>query len=146
MGGMREHIDGLYGYHPVVGIHIMQVACLGGRVTRHIDDTLRGGAQDGLHHVGMHASTWWVGDDHIWATVLFDERIGEDILHVTGIEQGVVDAVDLTVDLRIFDGLGHIFDTDHLTGFAGYEVGDGAGAGVEVVDLRFEVGGLRFEV
>ena len=82
----------------------------------------------------MHAGTWGVGNDDIRPSVFCNKLVCKDILHVTGKEQGVVDVVDLGVYLGIFDSLWHIFDADDLPGFSGDEVGDGAGAGIEVVN------------
>ena len=41
----------------------------------------------------MHASTWRVGDDDIGATMLVDEILCEDVLHVASVEQSVVQVV-----------------------------------------------------
>ena len=66
--------------------------------------------------------------------VLCNEVVGEDVLHVAGIEQCVVDVVDFRVHLGVFDGLRNIFNADDFAGLTGYEIGDGASAGIEVVD------------
>ena len=52
---MGKHIHWLHGYYTVVGIHIMQVAGLSGRIAGDVDDALGSGTQDGLHHIGVHA-------------------------------------------------------------------------------------------
>ena len=133
VGRVGEHVDGLDSGHAVVGVEVVEVTGLSGGVARDVDDALGGCPKDGLHHIGVHAGTGRVGDDHVGATVLGDEVVGEDVLHVSGIEKGVGDAVDLGVDLRVFDGLGHVFDADDLTGFLCYEIGDSASAGVEII-------------
>ena len=84
----------------------------------------------------MHTSTRRVGNDNVGSSVFADKLIIKHILHVTGEEQGVVDGVDLGIHLRIFDGLRHIFNANHLAGLAGHEVGYGARAGVEIIDKR----------
>ena len=89
----------------------------------------------------MHASTRWVGDDDIGTSVLCYELVAQHVLHVASIEEGVVDAVDLGVDLRILNGFGDVLDANDLTGLTGHEVGDGASAGVEVVDEGMVDGG-----
>ena len=93
MGGVREHIDWLDMGDLVVGIEQLQVASLGGWVAADIDDALRVGIHDDLDNVWMHACSWWVGDDDIRTTVIADEVIGEDVLHVASIEQRVIDMV-----------------------------------------------------
>ena len=90
--------------------------------------------KNSLYHIGMHTCARRVGDDNIWATMLSNEVIGEDVLHVAGIEKGVVDVVYLAIHLCILDSLWHIFDADNLASLASHEVGNGAGAGIEVVD------------
>ena len=134
MGCMGEHIHGLNHTHFVICIKVLQVARLGGRVATDVYDTLRCCPQNGLYHVRMHTCTRGVGDDDIRAPVLCDKFIRQDILHIAGKEKRVIDAIDARIDLRILNGLGHILDTNHLAGFPGHEVGDGASAGVEVVD------------
>ena len=42
--------------------------------------------------------------------------------------------VDLRIDLCIFNGLGYIFDADHLVGLSCYEVGNGSSASIEIVN------------
>ena len=84
----------------------------------------------------MHAGSWRVGDDHVGAAMLLDELIVQNVLHVAGIEERVADMVLLGVHLGVLDGLGYIFYSDHLAGLPGHKVGNGAGAGIEVVDQR----------
>ena len=92
----------------------------------------------------MHSGTWRVGDDDIWATVLGDEVIGQDIFHIACIEEGILDVVHLRIHLCILDSLWHVFDADYLLCLVSHEVGDGSRAGVEVVDqlVSGEVGKL----
>ena len=134
MWGVGEHVDGLDSGDTVVHVQVVQVAGLGGRIARDVDNALGGSSEDGLYHVGVHAGTGWVGDDDVRTAVLGNEVVGEDVFHVAGKEQGIVDAVDLGIDFCILDSLGYIFYTNDFAGLAGHEIGDGAGAGVEVVD------------
>ena len=90
-------------------------------------------AQDGVYHVLVHTGAWWVGDDYVGATVLLDELVVEDVLHVASVELGVADVVHLRVHLCILDSLGHVLDTYHLARLTRHEVGDGARTGIEVV-------------
>ena len=134
MRGVREHIHGLYGYYAISCIEILQVARLSGWITADIDDTLGGCPENGLHYIRVHACTRGVGDDDIRASMLLDESVVKDILHVACIEAGVRDAVELGVDLRILDGFWHIFDADDFPRLPSHEIGDGAGTGIKVVD------------
>ena len=134
MWGVGKHIDRLDGGNVVVGVEVVQVAGLCGRITRYIDDALRSSAEDGFYHIGMHAGTRRVGDDDIGATMFGDELIGEDVFHIAREEERVGDAVDLGVYFRVLDGLRDIFDANDLSGLTGHEIGDGAGAGLEVVN------------
>jgi len=131
---MGEHVNGLHGGDAVVHVEFMEVAGLRGGIARDIDNTLGSSTEDGLDYIGMHAGTWWVGDDDIRTAMLCDERIGQDVFHVAGKEEGVADVVDVGVYLRILNGFWDVFDADDLTGLACHEVGDGACAGIEVID------------
>ena len=133
---MWEHINWLHGNYPIVAVEHLEVACLCGWIAAYIDNTVGGSAQDGLYYIRMHTGTRRVGNDDVGSSVFADELIIKHILHVTGEEQGVVDGVDLGIHLRIFDGLRHIFNANHLAGLAGHEVGYGARAGVEIIDKR----------
>ena len=140
MWGMWEHIDGLDLSDTVVGIEESQVAGLRGGITADVDDSARCGIEDDTNDIWVHAGTRWVGNDDVGTAVAADKLVGKDILHVTGIENGVVDAVDARVDLGILDGLGHILDAYDIPRMTGHEVGNGARTGIEVIDKR-EVGG-----
>ena len=136
---MWEHIDGLNLGHFILLVHQLQVASLCGWVTAHIHDALWCCVQDGLYYVWMHTCAGGVGDDDIWTTMFCNEVICQDVLHVASIEQRVLDAVCLRVDLGVLDGFRYLLDTNHLLGFLVHEVGDGARTGIEVVDEWFEV-------
>ena len=129
-----EHVDRLHLADLVLHVEQLQVASLCGRIAADIDDALWGSIQDGLHHVGVHACSGWVGDDDIWSSMLCNEVVRQDILHVASIEQRVLNAVHLRVDFGVLDGFRHILDANHLTGFLRYEIGDGASACIQVVD------------
>ena len=82
----------------------------------------------------MHTGTGWVGDNNVRTSVFSNKLVGEDILHITSVEQSIVNAVNFTVDFSIFDGFRYIFNTNHLTGLTCNEIGDGTSAGIEVVN------------
>ena len=90
--------------------------------------------ENGFHHVGVHACSRWVGDNDVRAPVLADEVVGQNILHVAGIEQRVADAVNLRIDLGVLNGFGNIFNADNLFRLTGHEVCNGACARVKVVN------------
>ena len=94
---MWEHINWLHGNYPIVAVEHLEVACLCGWITAYIDNTVGGSAQDGLYHIRMHTGTRRVGNDDVGSSVFADELIIKHILHVTGEEQGVVDAIDLGI-------------------------------------------------
>ena len=143
MGCMGEHINGLHHSNTVLGVHHLEIACLGGGVTADVDNTQGIGTQNGCYNIGVHTCPGRVCDDDVRTSVLFNEGIAEHILHVAGKEAGVGDAVKLGVDLGILNGLGHIFYADDLGRLSGYEVGNGACAGVEVVDVSLPVSPAR---
>lgn len=111
---MREHIHRLYGGYLILRIHQLQVASLGCRVAAYVYDALWCCIQNDVYYVWVHSGTWWVGDDDVRSTVLCDEIVGQDILHVACIEEGVLDVVHLRIHLGILYGLWHILDTDYL--------------------------------
>ena len=134
MRRMRKHVYRLNFGHFVFGIHQRQVPCLRCRVTAHIYNAFGRRVKDHIYHIRMHSCAWGVGDNHIWTSMLLDEVIGKDVLHVTGIEQCIVDIVDFAIDLCIGNRLGNILDADHLAGTSGYEVGNGSRSRVQVVN------------
>ena len=83
----------LPGGYLIFAVEQLEVACLCGWVATYVDDTLRLGGQNHVNHVVVHARAGRVGDDDIWPSVLRDEVVGEDVLHVARIKQRVVDAV-----------------------------------------------------
>lgn len=94
MGGVREHINWLDSFHLIGYAQQLQVACLSGRITTYIDNPLWGSAENGVNNIGMHSCTWWVGDNHIRASMLGYKIIIKHILHITSIEKRVFNAVD----------------------------------------------------
>ena len=73
-----------------------------------------------------HAPEWLdFGDNHIGLSVLSDEVISQNIFHVASIEEGIINAVQLRVNLGVLDGLRHVLDTDHLARLLCHEVGNG---------------------
>ena len=139
MGCMWEHVDGLHGCHAVVGIHIVQVTGLCGRIAADVDDALGGCIQNGFHHVRVHAGTRRVSDDDVRPSVLSNEVVGQDVLHVAGIEQRVLDTINLAVDFGILNGLWHVFNANDLSGLFCHEVGNGTRSCIEVVDEGLDV-------
>ena len=81
---MGEHVDGLYLLYAVLLVQQLQVAGLGGRVARHIDDTLGLGPQNGLDDVRVHAGPWRVGDNDVRTSVLGDKLVRQDVFYVAG--------------------------------------------------------------
>ena len=130
-----EHVDRLNSRHAISGIEILQVACLGGRITADIDDALGGCTEDGLHHIGVHASTWGVGDDHVGiaAPALCDGVGG--VLEC----EGTLELTCTDLELRILAPFS--VEVDELYGGLSGTRGIGAldlGAPVEVADLTVE--------
>ena len=82
----------------------------------------------------MHAGSRWIGYDDVGIPKSGNELLVEYVLHVACKEKSVVDVVDPRVDFCIFYGFRHVFYTDDLTCVTGYEVGNGASAGIEVID------------
>ena len=119
---MGEHVDGLYLLYAVLLVQQLQVAGLGGRVD-----------------VRVHAGPWRVGDNDVRTSVLGDKLVRQDVFHVAGKEQCVLNAVDLGVDLGVLDGFGHILDADDLPCLSCHEVGDGPRAGIQVLNQRLIV-------
>ena len=74
--------------------------------------------------------------------MLPDEIVGQDILHIACIEEGVLDVVYLRIHLCILDSFWHVFDTDYFFSLVCHEIGNGSGTGVEVVNqlVACEVG------
>ncbi len=88
-----EHIHWLHFLHAVCHIECLQIACLCGWVAAHINDAFRVCSKYCLYHVGVHSGAWWVGDNHIRASMACYEFVVEYVFHVAGIELCVADAV-----------------------------------------------------
>ena len=130
---MWKHIYGLDGGNSVVGIEVVEVTCLCGRIVTDINDAQGAARRIVLTTLGcMPARGGGVNDDS-WTVVLGDELVGEDVLHVAGEEERVCDAVNLGVDLDILNGFGYILDADYLACLSGHEVGNGAGSSIKIV-------------
>ena len=128
MGGMWEHIDGLYFCYPIIRIQLLQVTSLCGRITGYIDDTLRSCPEDGFDNIGMHTCTWWVSDNDIGTTMFSDKHVSQDIFHITSEEQGIVDMINLGIDSGIFNRFWYIFNTNHFPCFPCDEVSNSTSA------------------
>ena len=82
----------------------------------------------------MHAGSGRVGDDDVGTAVAPYEVRGEDVLHVSCEELGVVNAVELGVYLCVLDGFRNVFYAYDLLGGACDEVRNGACSRVQVID------------
>ena len=133
MMGLWEHVHRLYCHHFILYIQELQVASLGSRVAADIDDALRLGIQDNIHHIGVHTCTGRVGDDDVGPAMLGNEIGCEDVFHIACIEQGVFNAIDLRIDLGILDGFRYILDANDLASLTRHEVGNSARTCVEVL-------------
>ena len=91
---MGKHINGLYGFDAVLHIQQLQVTGLCSGITADIDNALGLCFQNNVDDVGMHACAGWVSDDDIGPSVLADKILCQDIFHVAGKEECIVDAVD----------------------------------------------------
>ena len=147
MLGVGEHVDGLDAAEAVFGGEEADVACLRGGVAADVDDAPGLHGEELLDHFLVHAGARGVGDDDVGAALLGDELGGEHFGHVAGKEAGVADMVGDGVLACGGDGVFDIFDAYHLAAHACQEEGDGAGAGIEVVDgvVGGELGILRHE-
>lgn len=134
-----EHIYGLYGLHTVFAIEQCQIACLCGRIAADIDDAGGCGIEDDVNDIRMHAGPWRVSDDDVGLAMRMDKLVSQYFAHIASVERCVFDSIDLAVDLCVLDGFGHILYANDFAGSAGYEVGDGACAGIQVVDQRLQV-------
>ena len=130
---MREHIYRLHGSNLILGIEQLEIAGLCSRVTAYVHNAARLCKEQHIDYIVMHSGTWRVGNDDIRTAMLVDEILRKDVLHIAGLEQGILDTVDLRIDLCILNSLGHILDTHYLAGTAGYEVGNGTCSGIKVV-------------
>ena len=140
MLGVGEHIDGLDAGHVVAVGEQLEVAGLGGGVAADIDYLARGDSEELADDFLVHAGARGIGDDDIGGAVEGDEVVGEYVGHVAGEELGVVEVIEGGVDFGVVNGFLDIFDAHDAAAHRGDELGDGAGAGVEVID---GVGGLE---
>ena len=92
---MGEHVNWLNLSYLIVCVHRLKVACLCGRVARYVNYSVWCSIQYCFYYVGVHTSTWRVGDDNVGAAVFCYELISQNILHVTRKEQSVLNTVNL---------------------------------------------------
>jgi hypothetical protein len=90
-----EHVHRLYSNYAILYVKVLKITCLSGRITADVDDAFWCRIEDGLYDVGVHACTGWVSDNDIRPTVFLDEIVSQNVLHVPGIEQRVLDTVNL---------------------------------------------------
>ena len=88
---MWEHIYRLYLLNGILHREQAQVACLCRGVTAHVNDTFRFRKKNRVDHIVMHTGTRRVCDNNIRTAVLVDEILCQDILHVAGVEQCILD-------------------------------------------------------
>ena len=100
---MRKHIHWTHFGDGVFFVEPRQVAGLGRRITAYIDNLGRLHAQKGTHYRLVHARTRWIGNDDVGMSVFSNKFLVQDILHVARVKARVGDAVDLGVDLSVFN-------------------------------------------
>lgn len=71
--------------------------------------------------------------DHIGAAIFMNEIFVQDIFHIPGKEERVVQIVEFGVYNCIFDSIRHVFDADYFPALVCHEVGNGSGSGVKVI-------------
>ena len=131
---VREHVDGLDASHLVFPGKEADVAGLCGGVAADVYDASGLHGEELFHDFLVHAGTRRVGDDDIGTAVRGDKVGGEHFGHVAGEELGVVYPVGDGVLACCGDGVLDVFYADDLPAHVGEEKGDGAGAGVKVID------------
>ena len=124
MMGMGEHVNRLYLPYLIFDIKHRQIACLCRRITADIDNALRCGIQYHVYNILVHSGARRVDNHHIRMPVFLHKTVGKHIFHVTCIEKRVFNAIHLGIQLGILDSFRHVFDTHHLTGLAGNEIGN----------------------
>ena len=136
MVGVGKHIyrTGFYGSVPAICHQQSQIASLCGWIATDINYLLGRSKEDGIDHTLVHAGSGRIRNDDIRTSMLFDEVIGQDVFHISCIEEGIFDPVQTAVRTGILYGFGHVFDTDYPTGLSGYEIGDRPCTGIEVVN------------
>ena len=132
--GVWKHIYGLYLCDDIVLVEHHEVACLCGGVAADIHYLLGSSHENGVDHILVHTCSWRVGDDDIGSAVSVDEVGSEQIFHVAGEEECVVDMVELGVDACVAYSIFYILDTYALSCLTSHEVGYRSGAGIEVID------------
>ena len=130
---MREHIYRLYGHYFIFSIKQLKITCLSSRITTYIYNTLRLGKQNYIYHIVMHTRTRRVGNNYIRTTMFIDKILRQDIFHITGIEQRILNTVYLRVDFCILNSFGNIFYTNNLPCLAGNKVCNRTRTGIKVV-------------
>ena len=130
---MGEHIHRLDRLHVILLMKQSQVTRLSGRIAAHIDYPLGSGIKYHLHHILMHTRTRRVHYHHIRTSMLGNEFGSEHILHVSGIELGVLQFIDTGVYLGVLYCLRHILNPHHMAASTSKEKSYRTGPRIEVI-------------
>ena len=133
MHGVGEHVHRLHGRNAVIPAQDGQITRLRGRIATDIDHALGCGLEDNIGHIRVNARPRRIQDDDIRFSVLLDEFFVEDILHVTGKEAAIGDSIGRCIEFGVLDGLRNILNSNYFGGFPAHELGDGSGAGIQVI-------------
>ena len=66
---LRKHIHRLRHGDGVLLLKSLQISCLTGGIAADINDAIGASMQNRLQHIGMHAGSRRIGDDHIGSPV-----------------------------------------------------------------------------
>ncbi|MPN43278.1 hypothetical protein SDC9_190837 [bioreactor metagenome] len=81
----------------------------------------------------MHTGTGRIGNDHIRSAILVDKILRQHVFHITGKEQRILDAVNISIHLSIFNSLGNVFNTNNLFGLACNKIGNSTCTRIQII-------------
>lgn len=131
MPPMREHIHTANLLHRIACfLEKRQVAGQGGGFAGDVDEGVGFEVDDFKDGFGVDAVSWGIEDDDVGVV----GQLGDFFHDVASDERAVVQAVGFGVDLGGFDGFLDELDADDFFCYRGQDLGDGAGAAVQVED------------
>ena len=134
MMSMREHIYGTYCSNHVILAENLKIPCLRSWITADIDHSVWGSIKNHLSNIRMDTCSRRIEDDYIRMAMFFNKRICQNIIPITCIEVAIGDIVVGSLDLCVLNSLRHVLDTDYFRCLTRYELSNGTGTCVKVIN------------
>ena len=134
MVSVGKHVDWLDAMDAVLLREEGKVAGLSGGISADVYNLAGTHGEQLFDHLLVHAGAGRVGDHYVGSSVGRHKVGSQHLCHVARMEFGIVDVVEKGILASGDDGVLYVFNAYHVSAEVGQEQGNGAGAGVEVID------------